>query len=89
MARVARHLACEKPKRRRYYVETWDPEKEQFSPQPGVRTGPYSLFGLRQAIRKLRRMGYSCDYCSLVGIRGRGDPSVLIFTIDGWDEVQP
>jgi len=50
-----------KPK---YYVTTWDPDTQKFTPQSGVRTGPYSLFGLRKAIRKLRACGYSCDYSS-------------------------
>lgn len=46
-------------KRRRYYVRTWDLEKQCFTPQRGVRTGPYSLFGLRKALRKLQSLGYS------------------------------
>ena len=32
--------------RPQYYVTTWDPELEQYTPQKGVRTGPYTLFGL-------------------------------------------
>ncbi len=43
----------------RYYVETWDTDKQDFTPQRGVRCGPYSLFGMRKALRKLREMGYS------------------------------
>jgi hypothetical protein len=43
---------------RYYYVTTWDTYREDFTPQQGVRTGPYSLFGLRGAIRKLQDMGY-------------------------------
>lgn len=54
----------------RYYVETYDPERERFSPQPGVRKGPYSLFGLRKALRKLQAMGYE---------RGRQDLSVSVW----------
>lgn len=53
----------------RYYVTTWDAELQQFTPQAGVRSGPYTLFGLRRAIRKLQSLGYSCD---------RQDPSVLV-----------
>jgi len=45
-------------KTRRYYVTTWDIEKQDFTPQKGVRTGPYTQFGLRKALRKLRQMGY-------------------------------
>ncbi len=44
--------------RPRYYVSTWDGERQKFTPQKGVRTGPYSMFGLRRALRKLRSMGY-------------------------------
>ena len=73
-----------KPKRR-YYVLTWDGEKETFTPQPGVRKGPYTLFGLRKAIRKLRGMGYACDYfsgCHSVTAYPSGDPSVSIHRVD-------
>lgn len=52
-----------------YYVTTWDTDLQAFTPQAGVRTGPYSLFGLRKALRKLREYGYSAD---------RDDPSVLV-----------
>ena len=48
-------------KKRRYYVTTWDPERQEYTPQSGVRTGPYSLFGLRKALRKLRAWGYGCE----------------------------
>jgi hypothetical protein len=62
-------------------VTTWDTDRQTFTPQAGVRTGPYSKFGLRRALRALRGMGYSaarlprrvasgCDDC--------GDPSVLV-----------
>ncbi len=44
-----------------YYVTTWDMDKQKYTPQKGVRKGPYSLFGLRKALRKLRTMGYSAD----------------------------
>ena len=64
-----------KRKRRkpRYYIETLDMEKESFTPQQGVRKGPYSLFGLRKEIKKLRGMGYPCTH------RGCFDRSVLIY----------
>lgn len=72
-----------KTRKRRYYVKTWDTNKGDFSPQPGVRTGPYSLMGLRKAIRKLRAWGYPCDYRSGCGRRFEsGDPSVLIYAVD-------
>ena len=41
-----------------YYVLTYDPETEEFTPQAGVRCGPYTLFGLRKALRKLQDLGY-------------------------------
>lgn len=44
--------------RKRYYVTTWCTIKQTFTPQQGVRTGPYTLFGLRLAIRALRELGY-------------------------------
>ncbi len=58
----------------RYYVQTWDTNKQDFTPQKGVRSGPYSLFGLRKAIRKLRKLGYSVRYRM-----GYGDPAVSIW----------
>lgn len=61
--------------RRRYRVTTWDAERQRFTPQPGVRCGPYTLFGLRLALRALRLMGYGCH---------RDDPSVLVEAYDVW-----
>lgn len=52
-----------------YSVLTWDTTKQDWTPQYGVRTGPYRLMGLRRALRKLRAMGY--DGC-------KGDNSVLV-----------
>jgi hypothetical protein len=60
---------------KKYEVLTWDVEKQKWTPQQGVRRGPYSLWGLKRALRKLQALGYPCDYrsddCS-------GDPSVLV-----------
>ncbi len=58
----------------RYYVTTWDTDKREFTPQKGLRVGPWSKWGLRKAIRALRDIGYACDYSS----KGSGDPSVRI-----------
>ena len=55
--------------RPRYYVTTWDPERQEWTPQIGVRVGPWTLFGLRKALRRLRTMGYQAD---------RGDSFVLV-----------
>lgn len=65
----------ERKRNPRYYVSTWDTERGEFTPQAGVRTGPYTLFGLRKALRKLKDMGYSCDR----SFNGEtSDPSVLV-----------
>ena len=53
----------------RYYVYTWDMDLQRFTPQSGVRCGPYSLWGLRRALRRLQSMGYDC---------GRQDAWVLV-----------
>ena len=45
-----------KPK---YEILTWDIDRQDFTPQQGVRRGPYTLFGLRKAIRALRECGYT------------------------------
>lgn len=58
----------------RYYVTTWDTNKQTFTPQQGVRKGPYSLWGLRKALRKLREFGYPAD---------KGDCSVFVERDDG------
>jgi hypothetical protein len=58
---------------KRYYVETWDTNKQQWTPQAGVRKGPYTLFGLRKAIRKLREFGYQADH---------RDPSVYFSCVE-------
>jgi hypothetical protein len=57
-----------------YDVTTWDARRQAFTPQRGVRRGPYTLWGLRRALRKLREMGYACD---------RGDPAVLVERREG------
>lgn len=62
---------------RRYYVWTWDADLQKWTPQQGVRCGPYSLWGLKRALRKLQQMGYDCNrsyHCS--------DASVLVKAID-------
>ena len=71
MARAA------KPK---YRVLTWDAELQRFTPQLGVKPGPYTRFGLRKPLRKLQTMGYSAD---------RNDYSVLVERIDVAREGRP
>ena len=41
-----------------FRVLTWDTDEQKFTPQDGVPEGPYTLFGLRPALRALRNMGY-------------------------------
>lgn len=41
-----------------YYVKTWDTDRQEFTPQQGVPVGPYTQFGLRRVLRKLRSIGY-------------------------------
>ena len=60
-----------KPK---YCVLTWDPERQRFTPQSGVRQGPYTIWGLRKALRKLQAMGYDT--------RRKGGHSVLVERIN-------
>ena len=62
-----------------YFVDTWDTTLQKFTPQDGVPYGPYTLFGLRKAIRALRGMGYSANRLPKIGVGDcAGDPSVYI-----------
>ena len=58
---------------KRHYVETWDTNKQAFTPQAGVKSGPYSLFGLRRAVKRLRELGYEGR---------RNDPSVYVYSAE-------
>ena len=55
---------------RQYYVTTWDIDKQKFTPQKGVRSGPYTLMGLRAPLRRLRELRYD--------IKRDFAPSVLV-----------
>lgn len=44
-----------------YFVETWDIDLQRFTPQIGLSPGPYTLFGLRKALRQLQTMGYMAN----------------------------
>ena len=71
--------------KQKYDVLTWDSELQKWTPQAGVRRGPYTLFGLRKAIRKLRYLGYTAHRS--VSVRTRdgevfdhdSDPFVYIY----------
>lgn len=39
-----------------------------FTPQKGVRTGPYSKWGLRKALRALQAMGYETSKAGGVSV---------------------
>lgn len=56
--------------RRTYEVLTWDMDKQKFTPQQGVRRGPWSKWGLRKALRALQQIGYDTHRS--------GAPSVLV-----------
>ena len=58
-----------KSKKHKYWLTTWDSEAQDFTPQAGVWTGPYTLWGLRRALRALRDTGYQAT---------RSDPCVYI-----------
>jgi hypothetical protein len=57
----------------KYRVTTYDVNTGKFTPQSGVRCAPYSKWGLRKALRKLRRLGYEAT---------RSDSSVLVERIE-------
>lgn len=59
-----------------YFVYTWDAETQRFTPQEGVHSGPYTKWGLRQALRTLQAMGYDAS---------RHDFSILVER--GWTKV--
>lgn len=42
----------------RYFVKTWDTELQKYTPQIGVPHGPYTLFGLRAALRGCLDCGF-------------------------------
>lgn len=50
-----------KAKAPRYDILTWDTDEQTFTPQPGIRRGPWSRWGLRKAIRMARGAGYDRD----------------------------
>ena len=41
-----------------YYVQTWDHDRREFTPQTGVPAGPHTKWGLRRALRQLQAQGY-------------------------------
>lgn len=58
---------------RQYFVETWDMDEQTFTPQEGIPSGPYSMFGLRRALRQLQECGY---------VARKPDPLVMVWCED-------
>ena len=51
-----------------FCVTTWDAELQRWTPQTGINGGPLNPSQLRDALRKLRRMGYDI-YCGAPSVR--------------------
>jgi monomeric isocitrate dehydrogenase len=69
-----------------YSVGTWDARKEAYTPQAGLSVPAFNitLAQLRQAMRELREMGYSCHrYRDSNGNYENNDWAVLIERTDG------
>ena len=45
----------------KYTVETWDGDKQKFTPQDGVLSQVEGVGELRRTLRQLRDMGYRAD----------------------------
>lgn len=69
-----------------YSIGTWDMDLQAYTPQVGL-TVPCQnvpLATMRQVVRELRRMGYSCHRrMDKYGDHEDNDPSVLIERTDG------
>lgn len=69
-----------------YSVSTWDTERQAYTPQRGLTVPSFNitLAQLRQAIRDLRRLGYSAHrFRDSDGNYDHNDWSVLIERTDG------
>lgn len=76
-----------------YSVGTWDTYKQSYSPQAGLSVPSFNitLAQLRQAVRELKRMGYSCHrFRDSDGSHDDNDWAVLIERTDGrhWKEIR-
>lgn len=76
-----------------YSVGTWDTEKQAYTPQRGLTVPSFNITlpQLRQAIRELKRLGYSCHRRrDADGTYDDNDWSVLIERTDGkpWREIR-
>ena len=66
-----------------YSVGTWDMDLQAYTPQEGltVPSQNVDIHGLRRALKELRRLGYSCHYCSKR--HWDNDCAVLVERTDG------
>lgn len=69
-----------------YSIGTWDADRQSYTPQSGLTVPSYNIniHQLRQAMRELRAIGYSCHRRrDADGTHDDNDPSVLIERTDG------
>jgi hypothetical protein len=57
----------------RYRVTTWDMDRQEFTPQEGVKSVVHGIGGLKRALRALQDLGYEGR---------RSDCSILVERID-------
>lgn len=70
----------------RYSIGTWDTDLQAFTPQIGLSVPSFNItiHELRQAMRELVAMGYSCHRYK----DGDSDPCVFIERTDGKSEAE-
>ena len=76
-----------------YSIGTWNTFRQAFTPQRGLSVPSFNITRsqLRQAMKELRRMGYSVHrYRDQDGTHEDNDPFVLIERTDGkhWKEIR-
>jgi hypothetical protein len=73
----------------RYSVGTWDSDEQSYTPQEGIaKSFNITLAELRQAVRDLKQMGYSCHRLRDDVCYGCNDWAVLIERTDGASEAE-
>lgn len=79
---------CQSPMLATYSVGTWDSEAQAYTPQIGLdKSFHLTLAELRQAVRRLKRLGYSCHRRrNERGEHECNDWCVLIERTDGMSE---
>lgn len=72
-----------------YSIGTWDTDLSAFTPQTGVPAFNLTLPQLRQSMRTLRAIGYTCHRLrDANGDHDNNDSSVLIERTDGQAEAE-